>query len=87
MELIKIFNSISINELYFVKSLLESEGIPAEVFDDTIGQIAPHYLFYQGGPRLMVRDVDQEHAQKIINQYLTDKNSPPISDADFNRGI
>jgi hypothetical protein len=48
---------------------LDSYGIEAVVFDDTISQVAPHYLWHQGGSRLMVRDTDVEAARTIVQNY------------------
>ena len=69
MEIKTVFSSMSVNEVNFVKSLLESYDIKAEVFDETIAQIAPHYLFGQGGPRVYVLEEDFEKASEIIRDY------------------
>ena len=70
MELVKVFNSISINEVHFVKSLLENDGIEAVIFDEATASLAPHYLFHQGGSRLMVRSTDATQAHEIIQNYI-----------------
>lgn len=74
MELIKVYCSISLNEVNFVKSLLEASGIEAVIFDEAIGSIAPHYLFGQGGARVMVREQDQKIAGEIVKDYEEIKN-------------
>ncbi len=75
MGLVAVFSSHRINEVYFVKSLLESYGVESAVFDDTLAAIAPHFVFGQGGARLMVREDDRAAALKVVKQYETGKNS------------
>ncbi|MCA9393946.1 MAG: DUF2007 domain-containing protein [Candidatus Omnitrophica bacterium] len=69
MELVAVYTSHRINEVHFMQSLLESYGIKAVVFNDTLAAIAPHHVFGQGGARLMVRDDDRTEALKIVRQY------------------
>ncbi len=74
MNLVTVFTAVGVNEVSFVKSLLESSGIKTVVLDETIGQIAPHYLFGQGGVRLAVAEADTGEAREIIKNYEDDKN-------------
>lgn len=75
MELVPIYSSHRINEVHFMKSLLESYGIEAVVFNDTLAAIAPHFVFGQGGARLMVRDEDRDEAIKVVKKYEAGKRS------------
>lgn len=75
MELVAVFTSHRINEVHFMKSLMESYGVEAVVFDDTLAAIAPHYVFGQGGARLMVRAADRAEALRIVRLYEEGKRS------------
>lgn len=75
MELVPIFTSHRINEVHFMKSLLESYGIEGVVFGDTLAAIAPHFVFGQGGPRLMVREDDCEEAIQVVKKYEDGKRT------------
>ena len=76
MKLITVFTSISINEVNLVKSILDSEGIECVILDETIGQLAPQFLFGQGGVRLAVREEDCKAAHEIIDDYENSKHMP-----------
>ncbi len=78
MPFTTIFASIKVNELNYLKSLLESCGIQAAIWDETIGQLAPHYLFGQGGPRLVVPEEQAKEAEKIIKEYLENGGSTHV---------
>lgn len=69
MKLVKVYSSVSLNEVYFVKSLLELCEIEAVVFDESLAAIAPHYLFHQGGARLMVREENLQEAAAVVREY------------------
>ncbi|MGE0268629.1 MAG: DUF2007 domain-containing protein [Candidatus Omnitrophota bacterium] len=69
MKLVKVYSSISLNEVYFVKSILESCEIESVVFDESLAAFAPHYLFHQGGARLMVREEDVQEAAAVVRDY------------------
>ena len=53
------------------KSLLESEGIRAEVQD---GQVIPHFSFFdtRGAVRLLINEEDQAMAQQLLLQHPND---------------
>lgn len=42
MDIVTVFASFDLGETYCVKSLLESEGITIETFDEHISCLAPH---------------------------------------------
>lgn len=69
MELVKVYSSVSINEVNYIRTYLEANGIDAVIFDEATAAIAPHLLFYQGGSRVMVRDSDFSKANEIIKDY------------------
>ena len=73
MELVKVYSSISLNEVNYIKSVLEANGVEAVIFDEATASIAPHYLFHQGGARVMVRSEDQNQAREIVEDYEQSK--------------
>ena len=75
MKLVTVFTAISVNEVHFVQSILDSEQIPSLILDETIGQLAPHYLFGQGGVRLAVYEDSLEAAKKVISDYEQTKRA------------
>lgn len=58
------------SDVYFIKSLLEETGIQAEIFDENISRIAPHYSLIVGGPRVVVQEKDAALAKELIQDYL-----------------
>lgn len=73
MNLVHVYSSVSLNEVNYVRSFLESNGIEAVVFDEATAAIAPHYLFPQGGAKVMVREEDAAQARALIRDYETSK--------------
>lgn len=69
MSLKQVYSSISMNEVYYMKSVLESYEIEAVIFDEATASFAPHYLFGQNGMRLMVREEDLPRAAEVVNDY------------------
>ena len=73
MKLVKVYSSISINEVQYVRSCLEVNGIDAVIHDEATAAIAPHILFHQNGARVMVRDSDFKKADEIVKDYEKSK--------------
>ena len=65
MNLITIYASSDLQEVYYVKSLLEAQGIASSILDENISTIAPHFTFAHG-IRLAVNEEDAAKAQELI---------------------
>jgi hypothetical protein len=69
MELKAVFSSMYIGEVYFVKTLLDSEGLESQIIDEHIASIAPHLSLTVQGPKIVVKTKDVPAAQEIIQGY------------------
>lgn len=56
-------------DAYLFRSYLESEGIPAHVFDENISQWLWHHTIAFGGVRVVVADEDVADAASIYEEY------------------
>jgi hypothetical protein len=70
-KLVKVFDSEQEAEALVVQGLLESTGIES----DLRGIDAAQNTYPVGGVEILVREVDAEDAEKIIESY---RQSPPI---------
>ena len=83
MKFITVFRSISLNELNVVKSILESCEIKVFAWDEATGMIAPHYLFWQGGARLVVPEDQADEAKEIVADYELKKKESWLNKTPF----
>lgn len=56
-------------DAYLFRSYLESEGIPAFVFDENISQVFWHHTIAFGGVRVAVADDDADTAVALFKDY------------------
>ena len=70
MTLVCIHSTPDIQEIYFLHSVLKSEGIEAQILDENISTLAPHLTFTQG-MRLVVNQDNANRAKEIIADQLT----------------
>ena len=69
-------------DAYLFRSFLESEGIPAYVFDENICQWMWHNTIAFGGVRVAVADEDVEAAASIYREYEKTLTAHPIAVGD-----
>jgi ABC-type Fe3+-hydroxamate transport system substrate-binding protein len=66
-------------EAYLFRSYLESEGIPAHVFDEHIPQLFWTYTMLIGGIRVVVAKEDSEAASELFREYESRVNAEPAT--------
>lgn len=69
-------------DAYLFRAFLESEGIPAHVFDENISQLFWHYTIAVGGVRVAVADEDAEQAAVIYKDYEQTLTAKPAAVGD-----
>lgn len=70
MALVTIHIGLTNFDAHFLKSILESNGIKALVFDDQVSSILPHLTLAAGGPRLAVLEEDEIEAKKLLDAVI-----------------
>ena len=65
-----------LHEAYFVKSVLESEGIETLIPDEHLLGVQPLYANAVGGARVLVRSDDLQHAHEILASVRELPNDP-----------
>ncbi len=84
MELVNIYSAMNELDAELLKSLLESEGIPAMISSETIGRhggrvgIIPGVMGGQlyGNARVLVRPEHAEQAQQIVSEVRFESDVP-----------
>ncbi|KAA9340037.1 putative signal transducing protein [Adhaeribacter soli] len=66
VELVTVAKFFSPTEAHVYRAKLESEGIPAFVFDENLATFYPFASSLTGGAKLKVRAEDLERAQEIL---------------------
>ena len=66
VELVTVAKYFSPTEAHVYRTKLESEGIPAFVFDENLATFYPFASSLTGGAKLKVRAEDLERAQEIL---------------------
>lgn len=66
VELVTVAKFFSPTEAHVFRAKLESEGIPAFVFNENLATFYPFASSLTGGAQLKVRVQDLEHAKEIL---------------------
>jgi hypothetical protein len=79
-RMVKVYNARDSFEGYFIKDLLASHGVEAQVVDENSGFAGVSGIEQ---PRVWVFEKDEEAARDLITRYETiKKESTPDSEAD-----
>ena len=65
---VPVWNSAWLHEAYFVKSLLEADGIAVRIPDEHTVSVHSLLTTAMGGVRVLVRASDHERASEILAQ-------------------
>jgi len=76
-ELVTVRNCSWLHEAELVKSVLDAEGIAAEIPDEHAAGIQPFYGAMQGGIRVLVREADLARAEETLKATLPPSEIPP----------
>lgn len=69
-------------DAYLFRAFLESEGIPAHVFDENVSQLFWHYTIAVGGVRVVVADENVFKASSIYKEYENTLTAKPAAVGD-----
>lgn len=69
-------------DAYLFRAFLESEGIPAYVFDENVSQLYWHYTIALGGVRVVVGNEDINKSTSIYKEYEKTLTAEPAAVGD-----
>lgn len=78
---VQVRNCNWVHQAHFVKSVLESEGIEAQIPDEHTLAIQPLYGTAIGGVRVMVRAIDLQRATELLDAVDAAPAEPLDDDA------
>ena len=79
-EWVVVRNCNWLHEAHFVKSVLEGDGIEAQIPDQHILGVQPLYGAAIGGVRVLVRSGDLERAVEVLNSAELPQDLEPIDE-------
>jgi len=78
MKLVPLRNCLERFPLDVAKSILDNEGIPCQLMNEHISNVAPHLALVNGGVDLLVAEEDLEEAERVLKEYR--ESAGPILD-------
>ena len=79
---VEVRNCNWLHQAYFVKSVLEGDGIEVLIPDEHLLGVQPLYANAVGGARVLVRSADLERAAEILDsvEELASDEETPVDD-------